>query len=146
MTDFAYILYQKWFFFIMLLYVAIAPVYLLRNRIANKKRFLIQLGAITSVVLVLFYFVIPVPSSVHKKDIEFIGSLKKSNPDATFIHTSLAISKYCGNSRIKGYQYFLITDAMIDDINLTIDKQGYLNGANEPANMNTENLCNIQAL
>lgn len=145
MTDFAYVLYQKWFFFIMLLYVAIAPVYLLRNRIANKKRFLIQLGAITSVVLVLFYFVIPVPSSIQNKEIKFIGSIKKSNPDATFVHTSLALSKYCGNSRIKAYQYFLITDALVDDINLTIDKQGYFNGANEPSNINTDNLCNIQS-
>ncbi|MCK4085090.1 hypothetical protein HCY52_14845 [Acinetobacter radioresistens] len=145
MTDFAYLLYQKWFFFIILLYLAIAPIYLLRNTIPNKKQFVMRLAAITSIVIVLFYFVIPVPSSIQNKEIKFIGSIKKSNPDATFVHTSLALSKYCGNSRIKAYQYFLITDALVDDINLTIDKQGYFNGANEPSNINTDNLCNIQS-
>lgn len=139
-------LYATWFMVLLILYMAIAPIVLMRNLIPNAKAFFKKLFIGVVTFIFCFYFIIPVPTIVQEKQIFYVNKLIGNNENLISINMKYWLASECNaNSSLKAYQYFMFLKAFKKDIDATMDLQKFvdLGGIESPRKDQEKNLCKL---
>jgi hypothetical protein len=79
-------------------------------------------------VLLPFYFLMPVPKAVQQNVIHYIHVLKDNNSQVNLSHTSYQIHQSCKKGYLRAFQYFGFLAAYNKDFNATFEQQnGFVN-------------------
>lgn len=140
------IVYADWFIILMLLYMAIAPLILLRKSIPNAKGFFKKNIIGFLVLLFGFYFIFPVPLTVQEKEVEFVHNLVDNNDKVVKVNMQYWLSNQCNSNYLKGYQYFMFKKAFKKDFDATMDMQKMVNlgGIQDRGNYKGSYLCSLK--
>ncbi|MFL1616220.1 hypothetical protein GHT89_16620 [Acinetobacter baumannii] len=138
-------MYGDWFIILLYMFLGISPLILLRPKILNQKRFFSILFGVVSLVLILFYFVIPVPDSVQEREIKFIQGFKANNNAPKMLNLELAMEQVCGAGYLKAYQYFILVNAFRLDSEIAFKSQKILTfGGNEDFSYTEKKICDLK--
>lgn len=139
-------LYADWFIILMLVYMSIAPLFMIRKHIPNAKKFFIRLLSVVTAALLSFYFMFPVPVSVQEQEVEFVHNLKNNNDKAVTINMQYWLSNHCNSRYLQGYQYFMFVKAFRKDFDATMDAQKMvsLGGIEDRDNYKGSYICDLK--
>ncbi|MDC4147482.1 hypothetical protein [Acinetobacter baumannii] len=145
--DMAKILYMDWFLSLLVAYFVLGTAYLVFKYLTPnlyKARVVQIYGVITIVLLLLFYFVIPVNSRVQADFVKNVYDFKKNNHAEMFVLKN-ELTKCKGY--LNSYQYFKLKKAYYKDVENTSEKNGFIRGGSliDPyVEYDTKKICDME--
>lgn len=124
------ILYSAWFLCLLMFIMAGGITYLVIRGLQidrhNEKKLISTCLCLSTLLLIIFYFFLPIPQSVHSQYISYVHNMKNNNELSNLTNIKFALNKYCNSSYLNGYQYFELLDAYHKDAEITFDRQKFL--------------------
>lgn len=136
------VMYSAWFIPLLVMFLTIAPTYYVYRKmhLYNKKAFLMLIATV-SIYLLMFYFVLPVPSNKQHDFLAQLKGLQESNENFTRIYTTLTKNEICRDGRLNGFEYFLLQKSLNKDIDLFFEKQKSIIFSTDSANTSAVDIC-----
>lgn len=138
-------LYASWFVILYIMVISLLLTILCRRAFLDFKKSFSIFCTIWAVVLVLFYFLIPVPIKAQEKQIRFAHNFIDNNKSASTFNMQLWHVNECDGS-LKAYQYFLFIKALNKDIDTTLEANKIVNfgEVGSDRNFKEKQLCEIK--
>lgn len=139
--------YMEWFFPLLIFYMCFAGIYLIYKYLIPSlfnKKLILSLFAITSLGLLLIYFILPVPQSAQQRFVIRYAYSLKINNDVKFDNFSKSLNIYCDNSYLNGYDFFKIQSALNKDLTLIYKRNEIYTTALPEGTLNGTGVCDYQ--
>lgn len=142
------IIYAHWLVILAMLYIAYGLIFLIfkKSLLADGGKILKIHAVFLMLVIISFYFFIPVPESIQNRLVGDILQIKNNNKNVSFFYTTLTLSDVCDSKYISGFDFFKTKESYIRDFDIVLDEQKMVNlgGINQNEIKNTKGLCDLK--
>lgn len=123
--DVIHILYIHWSVALVLTGVALFLALFLGKAFVPKSYRMMTFvyGVIFILALPIFYFGISVPDSVQTDHVLLSRMYKAENPEYKDVFVAIEKANACNDGKLNSYEYFLLSNAIIKDMELAFNKQ-----------------------